>query len=386
MGMAASQARLLCLTARIHDVEHQAQSIQNAKLQLATQSDQVYQEYLDALDAQTMTLKAIDIKSGAQSTVAATFNNLCSINKLTPASSDSYALRDARGRLIVEDEIADGYAEYKSSVGTKSAEAFAFYMVFGDEGIGNLTGNNPLNDGVIKAEESTYQKIIKDGTASNTLINIRSQLEEIVGNSDIYNTASLKDEDKEKYNELLKSYRKELYSKNSFDVAETLLNEQAMTSISEEDFEAKLPEITHYISVYNQIQANGGKCIAISQFDGFDGDAANDSEWLTTMVQCGQISVELVKREKNGDVKFDTTSPSSDTCISYAETTSLDSAKLKKAEAKYENDLSKIEKKDKQYDLTLSKLDTERNALKTEYDSVKKVITDNIERTFGIFS
>ena len=82
MGMAASQARLLCLTARIHDVEHQAQSIQNAKLQLATQSDQVYQEYLDALDAQTMTLKAIDIKSGTQSTVAATFNNLWSSTRL----------------------------------------------------------------------------------------------------------------------------------------------------------------------------------------------------------------------------------------------------------------------------------------------------------------
>ena len=36
--------------------------------------------------------------------------------------------------------------------------------------------------------------------------------------------------------------------------------------------------------------------------------------------------------------------------------------------------------------MTLSKLETERNALKTEYDSVKKVVEDNIERTFGIFS
>ena len=36
--------------------------------------------------------------------------------------------------------------------------------------------------------------------------------------------------------------------------------------------------------------------------------------------------------------------------------------------------------------LELSKLETERTALTTEYDSVKKVISDNIERTFGIFS
>ena len=59
---------------------------------------------------------------------------------------------------------------------------------------------------------------------------------------------------------------------------------------------------------------------------------------------------------------------------------------LAKAEAKYEHDLKLIDKKDKQYDLSLSKLETERSALTTEYDSVKKVIEDNIERTFGIFS
>ena len=36
--------------------------------------------------------------------------------------------------------------------------------------------------------------------------------------------------------------------------------------------------------------------------------------------------------------------------------------------------------------MTLSKLETERTALTTEYGSVKKVIEDNIDRTFGIFS
>ena len=42
--------------------------------------------------------------------------------------------------------------------------------------------------------------------------------------------------------------------------------------------------------------------------------------------------------------------------------------------------------KDKSFDLDLSKLETERNSLTTEYDSVKKVIDDNVKRTFGIFS
>ena len=56
MGMAASQARLLTITARLHDVEYKAQSIQNAKIQLSTQSDQVYNEYLEALNATSLTI------------------------------------------------------------------------------------------------------------------------------------------------------------------------------------------------------------------------------------------------------------------------------------------------------------------------------------------
>lgn len=37
MGMAASQARLLTLTSRLHDVEYKAQNIESQKIALATQ-------------------------------------------------------------------------------------------------------------------------------------------------------------------------------------------------------------------------------------------------------------------------------------------------------------------------------------------------------------
>ena len=85
MGMAASQARLLTITARLHDVEYQAQSIQNAKISLATQQDDVYQKYLDALDATTLTYKT------DEGYVAATFDNLCGFNNIT---NGTVALRD----------------------------------------------------------------------------------------------------------------------------------------------------------------------------------------------------------------------------------------------------------------------------------------------------
>ena len=57
-----------------------------------------------------------------------------------------------------------------------------------------------------------------------------------------------------------------------------------------------------------------------------------------------------------------------------------------KINKEYEDFQEYLDKKDQKFDLDLSKLETERTALTTEYESVKKVIEENIERTFGIFS
>ena len=50
MGMAASQARLLTITARLADNELKSQSINNAKMRLATQSSQASEKYINALN------------------------------------------------------------------------------------------------------------------------------------------------------------------------------------------------------------------------------------------------------------------------------------------------------------------------------------------------
>ena len=129
MGMAASQARLLCITARIHDVEYQAQSIQNAKLQLATQQDQAYQEYNKALDATTLTVNSINIKSGETSIISANFNNLCSKNRVTAADGNNFALRDSHGRLVVEDDIEEGFYEFQLTLHFNRVKRFCHVIV-----------------------------------------------------------------------------------------------------------------------------------------------------------------------------------------------------------------------------------------------------------------
>jgi len=56
------------------------------------------------------------------------------------------------------------------------------------------------------------------------------------------------------------------------------------------------------------------------------------------------------------------------------------------AEVEYTKTVKEIEAKDKKYDSDLKKLDTEHNALQTEYDSIKDVISKNVERSFKAFS
>uniref|UniRef100_UPI0040270CAC hypothetical protein n=1 Tax=Candidatus Scatousia sp. TaxID=3085663 RepID=UPI0040270CAC len=61
-------------------------------------------------------------------------------------------------------------------------------------------------------------------------------------------------------------------------------------------------------------------------------------------------------------------------------------AAITRAEVEYQQTVRDIESKDKQYDNILKRLDTEHNALQTEYDSIKGVIGKNIERTLKMYS
>lgn len=363
--MAASQARLLAITARIHDVEYQAQAIQNAKVQLATQSDQVYNEYLEALDATSLT-----VKDWQGNTVLATFNTLCGKNAVD--STYQYAIKDEKGRLILQDDIKDAYDNYIDDGGEDDPYAFAMYMM-NDESIGNLE-NGEFDEKLTEAENA----VAEDNQNDTTLSSIKESMDNILKDAEVEDYNDLDDENKAKYDELEKAYNYKLY--NSY--AEQVYYK---ATDGETDFDQDM--FDYYVNIYKQIQAAGGNCISIADYNGLDGDAANNSEWLTNMVQAGKITIDIVNiDDKSGELSFESTSPSSDTYVGYTETTSIDSKALAKAEAEYEYKTKQIDAKDEKFDMDLSKLETERTALTTEYDSVKKVIQDNIERTFGIFS
>ena len=56
------------------------------------------------------------------------------------------------------------------------------------------------------------------------------------------------------------------------------------------------------------------------------------------------------------------------------------------SEADYNAATARINRKEKLLDNELKALDTEHNALKTEQDAIKSLISDNVSKTFNIFS
>lgn len=367
MGMAASQARLLTITARLHDVEYKAQSIQNAKIQLATQQDQVYQDYLEALDATTLTVK--DYQGNR---ITANFNNLCSMNAVD--NGQHYALSASNGKLIVPDDIKEAFDKFSENGGNDPYE-FAMFMINGDDG--QALRFNDLQDFENKIFELHKDD---DSGASNSLTAIKKKLDEMGGiDEESYN--ALSNEDKDKYDELEQSYKFLLYKNYSDEIFEMAYKDEGVTK---EDFNQD--EFDYYARIFKEIQYAGG-CISISDYDGPSGDASNDGEWLNNMIKCGKISIDVVTEDKKtGNIEFIASSVATDTYLEDTTTSTIDKTALAKAEAEYEHKTKQIDQKDKKFDMDLSKLETERTALTTEYESVKKVISENIERTFGIFS
>ena len=101
MGMSSSQARLLSLTSRQHDIEYKAQRLEAQKLQMANESDAVYNKYVKALDATKIQYKYIQ-SDGTTASKDATLNALENgiVQKTDDTSSDVLFLQAADSEKI----------------------------------------------------------------------------------------------------------------------------------------------------------------------------------------------------------------------------------------------------------------------------------------------
>jgi hypothetical protein len=114
MGMSASQARLLTLTARLSDLELQAQTISNDKIRLSMQSEQASMDYSDALNKSKLTV------SSGSTTVDATAYNLTSYNAVSSTDKQRF-IEDAEGRVLVTTTVGKAYDNALNAAKTRQA-------------------------------------------------------------------------------------------------------------------------------------------------------------------------------------------------------------------------------------------------------------------------
>ena len=420
MGMAASQARLLFITARLHDVELRAQQLLAQKIALATQQDAAWQKYNEAIDASVVTANTINMSNGSGQTLVGTFNSLTDPTTFANAGGMRFGIVDTTGKdaaLYLSPDHQKLYEQYKASHPNGGDEdSFAMHMM-------GLSGTKES----IQAEEQRVYESKKSEELTKQGDAIKLYLQECWDNNekaekdakweDAHKAweakyADWKEEDGPKDPEPIQGEGEYAYEektitdvydnghllsdpqnnqKATYDTMIEPFSELARSLFTEENYENLVKEeafddntYDYYCDMWQQIQELGGNTKAMNP------NYMNNAEWLTEAVKNGSAQIWKFDSEGNKwgeeEFTFEPDSPSSSSSLSYTPTTEIDKEAQKKAEAEYEYTLKQIDNKEKKIDIELSKLETERNALTTEYDSVKKVIEDNVERTFGIFS
>ena len=294
MGMSASQARLLSLTARMHDIEFQAQGLQYAKLDLVNSKQDVYDEYLETLDSTKYQMSVMTASGKEYRDI--TYTNMIMAN--TGAFHPMYAVTNAKGEIFLPEQIAD-----KIQIMPDNLDDFL-----------KVVAKNYLYVGRADLGEADYiPEMKKDGNY--------------------------------------------------------------------EYWKAIFWQIGGY-------QDDEGKIVSGRGFARISKENATDRGWLEKQLNSGEVQLFKMTKEESsfntGDKVniFAETSLSTDVDLAEVSNTEL----IEQAEVKYEKAVKDIDAKETKLDLQLARIDTLHNALKTEYDSVKQIVSKNIDRSFKSFN
>lgn len=123
-----------------------------------------------------------------------------------------------------------------------------------------------------------------------------------------------------------------------------------------------------YISMWHYIDKNGW--VRSSSID------KDDGSYLQNLILNGAAHLCQLQDDGTWEILDNSEAPMQE---------ESDEEAMAKAEAKYDAAKDQIESKEKMLDLRLNSLDTERSAVVTEIDSVKKLIDKNIETNFKMF-
>ena len=155
MGLAASQARLLTLTARLADNELRSQTINNAKMRLSTESSQASENYINALNDATLKFTNYGL-DGTEKTQNLSFNALTAYSSY----NTQYGLINAAGQLLVSEDEAALFIKSGENLNTYLQYHGLTYETSYFKEVGNITNEGyvaPFNYITVSEMEAMYK-------------------------------------------------------------------------------------------------------------------------------------------------------------------------------------------------------------------------------------
>ena len=462
MGISASQARLLSITARLTSNEYESQQISNAKMRLATKSEQASNEYIAALNTRQLQFVTYDAQG------AAVVENLTA-NALYQYSDmkNQYALLNSNGQAMVSTldaknfEKATNLTEFLALYGvdktyrTESLAANALKLET-DSNIdknGNYLGGvrdyltaweaavddaisarysdprveNGPDNALASDERFQLDKASAFGEYTEALAHYEKQVAlfnsgvnvDISGATERLSTAKQKYSDTITFDKWVqsKAYETSIAKKDGvyensmkyYEVLEEFLAEAedlGCTNVTKagDNGAFKYNDATKaqwYSNLWYKMNgASSDKSVQgnrAANYTVLDPKLAASKDWLQDALEQGIISIEVASYKDASNLVEDESRPLTvklqgiswtpteyASCIDFTEVD--DEAAIAKAEAEYQKKNNEISAKDKRYQSKIKTLDTEHNALQTQYESVKSAMTKNIDRSFKTFS
>lgn len=446
MGISASQARLLTITARLTSNEYESQQISNAKMRLATQSEQASREYIAALNTKCLQFMTYDAQ-GSPITQDLTANAIYQYTDM----KNQYMLVNNSGQALVSNIDAKNFKN--SATLDDFLEKYNIVKVFKTSSLGEnalkLQEKTPMYEAwenkvaAIKNSNGSNEQYQTDKFTAKAAFDValeEYQKELIKHDSgldnDVGSAIDKMAEAKQNYANTITfqawAEAKAMYDEEGNFTSEYLNVEEYYDALGEFLAEAESLGCTTIEDTYEYsdkakaqwytnlwYRMNGESSFKSAEgengtkYTNLDSRLASSNQWLQDSLSQGIISIEVVSNEEVSNIlnyeyisstfatkgaphhlienpikmklrgiNWKTTEFGS--CTEFVEKD--DDAAIARAEAEYQRKNNEISAKDKKYENKIKTLDTEHQALQTEYESVQTAMNKNIDRSYKTFS
>ncbi|MCQ2957727.1 MAG: hypothetical protein MJ180_02370 [Candidatus Gastranaerophilales bacterium] len=352
MGLAASQARYLALTARKSDLEYQSQTINSRRIQLAYKTAEIAREYSEGMNNSRIKMRIATVGTDGKTNPVweeLTFSNLRDneymiIGSQGTALDPSPYVRNGKTETLNYTKKSTVPSDVKASLTPSEYTA--------------LPGNSI---------RTLYKPVYKDNT--NTEVDhweLRTDIsidefnaigDDITGSDKATTKALYQSAYQEHQGQVTNLTVNPDYAKNHGNDIQSLL------------VSGKAQIVTR--AFFNYLESHG-------------------YDFSTGLSGSGHTFEELQQAWENSEDDCNTGKQKSiidwrcDESETFASRTYTEDDE--KVLAKYEADTAKVQAQDKQLEIEEKNIETQHKAIETELENIKKVIQKNIEDTFKIFS